>query len=51
MESGFNSNAYNKYSKATGRFQITPIAHKEYTNRTGKTGDLNDPAYNEQVRD
>lgn len=51
MESGFNSNAYNKYSKATGRFQITPIAHREYTNRTGKTGDLNDPAYNEQVRD
>ena len=51
MESGFNSNAYNKYSKATGRFQITPIAHKEYTNRTGKTGDLNDPTYNEQVRD
>lgn len=51
LESGFNPKAYNKYSKASGRFQITPIAHKEYINHTGNTGDLFDPAYNEQVRD
>lgn len=42
MESGFNSNAYNSGSKATGRFQITPIAHKEYQNKTGNTGNLYD---------
>lgn len=51
MESGFNPNAYNKGSKATGRFQITPIAHTEYQNKTGNTGDLYNPEYNEQVRD
>ena len=51
MESGFNPNAYNKGSKASGRFQITPIAHKEYQSKTGNTGDLYNPEYNEQVRD
>ena len=51
MESNFNPNAYNSGSKATGRFQITPIAHKEYQNKTGDTGNLYNPEYNEQVRD
>ena len=51
MESNFNPNAYNSNSKAIGRFQITPIAHKEYQNKTGNTGNLYDPEYNEQVRD
>lgn len=51
MESTFNPNAYNESSHAVGRFQITPIAHKEYTNRTGITGNLYDSEYNEQVRD
>lgn len=51
MESGFNPNAYNSNSKATGRFQITPIAHKEYQLKTGDTGDLFNPEYNEKVRD
>lgn len=36
---------------ATGAFQIMPIALQDYTNKTGKTGDLNNYKFNEQVRD
>ena len=50
MESGFNDNLKSRVG-ATGRYQIMPITGKEYTQITGKTGDLNDPVYNEQVRD
>lgn len=50
MESGFNDNL-KSHVGATGRYQIMPITGKEYTQITGKTGDLNDPVYNEQVRD
>lgn len=50
MESGFDDNLTSP-AGATGRYQIMPIAGKEYTQITGKTGDLNDPTYNEQVRD
>ena len=36
---------------AVGTYQITPVVHSEYINRTGHKGELTDPAYNEQVRD
>ena len=36
---------------AMGRYQIMPITYKEYTQKTGKTGDLMDPVFNEGVRD
>ena len=36
---------------AVGRYQIMPITYKEYTQRTGKTGDLLDPIFNEELRD
>ena len=50
MESGFNDNLTSP-AGATGRYQIMPITSREYTQLTGKTGDLNNPEYNEQVRD
>ena len=50
-ESTYNDNAYNKGSKATGAFQITPSVLNEYTQRTGKTGDLYDYDFNRDVRD
>ena len=36
---------------AVGRYQITPIVYKEYQQKTGKTGNLMDPRFNEEVRD
>ena len=36
---------------AIGRYQIMPITYKEYNQRTGKTGDLLDPKFNEELRD
>lgn len=50
-ESTYNDLAYNKGSKAQGAFQITPVVYDEYTKRTGKKGDLNDPNFNRAVRD
>lgn len=51
MESTMNDRAYNKGSKAIGAWQITPTVLDEFTKRTGKTGDLYDPTFNEEVRD
>ena len=50
-ESGYNDKAYNKGSKATGAYQITPVVYDEYVSRTGETGDLNDYEFNKKVRD
>ena len=50
-ESAYNDRAYNRGSKATGAFQITPVVMQEYTQKTGRTGDLNDPVFNRTVRD
>lgn len=36
---------------AVGTYQITPVVHYEYIDRTGHKGKLTDPVYNEQVRD
>lgn len=51
MESTYNDKAYNRDSQAKGAFQITPVVLQEYTVRTGNTGDLYDPIFNEEVRD
>lgn len=51
MESTYNDRAYNRGSQAKGAFQITPVVLQEYTARTGNTGDLYDPVFNEEVRD
>lgn len=51
IESKFNDKATNKYSGAQGAYQIMPITLKDYTQCTGETGDLNDYAFNERVRD
>ena len=50
MESGFDDKLVSN-AGAMGRYQIMPSTGDEYTNLTGKTGDLMDPKYNEQVRD
>jgi len=49
-ESGFKDNLTSK-AGAKGRYQIMPITLQEYTNKTGKTGDLMDAAFNEGLRD
>lgn len=49
-ESGFRDNLTSP-AGAIGRYQVMPITYKEYTQRTGKTGDLLDPAFNEGLRD
>lgn len=50
-ESSFNDKAVSK-AGAQGAWQIMPITLKDYMGRgRGKAGDLNDPAYNRQVRD
>ena len=49
-ESGFRDDLTSPRG-AMGRYQIMPITLKEYTQRTGKTGDLMDPEFNEAVRD
>lgn len=51
LESKFNDKAVNRHSGAMGAYQIMPITLKDYTQRTGETGDLNDYAFNEKVRD
>ena len=51
IESKFNDKAVNKHSGAMGAYQIMPITLKDYTQRTGETGDLYDYAFNEKVRD
>ena len=50
-ESAYNNNAYNKWSKASGAYQITPTVLSEYTKRTGDTGKLEDYKFNRKVRD
>ena len=42
IESSNNPAAYNKRSKATGLGQITPIALKQFNNRTGKKYSMDD---------
>lgn len=52
IESGGNPKAYNKYSKATGLYQITPICLKHFNevNKTSwKMDDMYDPKKNERV--
>lgn len=49
-ESSFRDDLTSK-AGAIGRYQIMPITYKEYVNKTGKTGDLLDPVFNEQLRD
>lgn len=50
-ESAFNDKARSK-AGAQGAWQIMPITLKDYLGRgRGKAGDLNDPVYNEKVRD
>ena len=49
-ESAFKDNLTSQ-AGAKGRYQIMPVTLKEYTNRTGLTGNLMDPTFNEQVRD
>lgn len=52
IESGGNQKAYNKYSKATGLYQITPICLKHFNevNKTSwKMDDMYDPKKNERV--
>lgn len=49
-ESGFKDNLTSP-AGAIGRYQVMPITYKEYTERTGKTGDLMDPEFNESLRD
>lgn len=49
-ESGFRDNLTSK-AGAKGRYQIMPITLQEYTERTGKTGDLMDATFNEGIRD
>lgn len=49
-ESGFRDNLTSK-AGAKGRYQIMPITLQEYTERTGKTGDLMDASFNEGIRD
>lgn len=51
LESKFNDKAVNRHSGAMGAYQIMPITLKDYTQRTGETGDLNDYAFNEKVWD
>lgn len=50
IESKFNDKAKSK-AGAIGAYQIMPITYKDYTQRTGRTGDLNDYAFNEEIRD
>ena len=50
IESKFNDKAKSG-AGAQGAYQIMPITYKDYVQRTGKTGDLNDYAYNESIRD
>lgn len=50
METSGNPTAVSP-AGAKGLFQIMPITHQDYINRTGDNGDLFDPAYNEKVRD
>lgn len=50
-ESTLNDSAYNKGSKATGAFQITPVVLDEYLGRENNKGDLNALDYNRAVRD
>lgn len=50
METGFNDNLISPVG-AKGRYQITDNTLAEYTKKTGKTGDLFDPTFNEAVRD
>lgn len=50
-ESSFNDAIQSSPAGAVGRYQIMPNTLKEYVQRTGRSGDLNDPAFNEQVRD
>lgn len=49
-ESSFRDNLTSP-AGAIGRYQIMPITYKEYNQRTGKTGDLLDPNFNEELRD
>ena len=50
METGFKDNTVSR-AGAKGRYQIMPTTAAEYTKKTGETGDLADPAFNERVRD
>ena len=50
IESKFNDTAKSP-AGARGAYQIMPITLKDYTMRTGETGDLDDYAFNEKVRD
>ena len=50
IESKFNNKAKSP-AGARGAYQIMPITLKDYTMRTGETGDLDDYAFNEKVRD
>lgn len=50
METGFKDNLTSPVG-AKGRYQITDNTLAEYTKKTGKTGDLFDPTFNEAVRD
>lgn len=50
IESGFDDNKISS-AGAIGRFQIMPSTWNEYTSITGNSGNLNNPEYNERVRD
>jgi len=54
VESNNNPKAYNKISNARGLYQITPICHKDVTERIapyldGNLNDLFDPIYNTEI--
>ena len=49
-ESRFNDKAVSRKG-ARGAYQIMPITKKDYINRTGNDGDLDDYGYNEGIRD
>ena len=50
IESRFNDKAVSPRG-AVGAYQIMPITLKDYTMRTGETGDLTNHSFNEKIRD
>lgn len=50
IESRFNDKAVSPRG-AVGAYQIMPITLKDYTMRTGETGDLTNYSFNEKIRD